>query len=95
MYVAITSPYPWDRGVTERRKVEEYSSLKVIDSDNNSIKEFVESSELSFRTNFQDLSYFFTFTLEFENRIADFHFRMQKKEEGKLFRCIALYSVCF
>ena len=37
-----------------RRKVEEYSSSEVPDSDNNSIKEFVEFSELSFRTNFAE-----------------------------------------
>ena len=36
----------------ERRKVEEYFSSKVSDSDNNSIKESVEFSEPSFRTNF-------------------------------------------
>ena len=35
-----------------RRNVEEYSSLEVSDSDNNSIKESVEFSEPSFRTNF-------------------------------------------
>ena len=29
----------------ERRKIEEYSSLKVTDSDNNSIKESVEFSD--------------------------------------------------
>ena len=39
----------------ERRKIEEYSSLKVTDSDNNSIKESVEFSEPSFRTNLQNL----------------------------------------
>ena len=35
----------------ERREIEEYSSLEVTDSDNNSIKESVEFSEPSFRTN--------------------------------------------
>ena len=37
-----------------RRKVEEYSSSEVSDSDNNSIKESVEFSEPSFRTNFAE-----------------------------------------
>ena len=37
-----------------RRKVEEYSSLEVPDSDNNSTKESVEFSEPSFRTNFAE-----------------------------------------
>ena len=36
-------------------KVEEYSSSEVPDSDNNSIKESVEFSEPSFRTNLQNL----------------------------------------
>ena len=37
-----------------KRKVEKYSSLEVPDSDNNSIKESVEFSEPSFRTNFAE-----------------------------------------
>ena len=37
-----------------RRKVEEYSSLEVPDLDNNSIKESIEFSEPSFRTNFAE-----------------------------------------
>ena len=37
-----------------RRKVEEYSSSEVPDSDNNSIKESVEFSESSFRMNFSE-----------------------------------------
>ena len=40
-----------------KRKVEEYSSSEVPDSDNNSIKESVEFSEPSFRTNFAESSF--------------------------------------
>ena len=51
-----------------RRKVEEYSSSEVPDSDNNSIKESVEFSEPSFRTIFCRIS----FGSRFENRVTDF-----------------------
>jgi len=71
----------------KRRKIEEYSSLKVTDSDNNSIIKSVEFSEPSFRTNLQNPSYFFfTFTSDLHFHLgiqnADFHFRIQKKDFG-------------
>ena len=43
----------WEN-ICQRRKVEEYSSSEVPDSDNNSIKESVEFSEPSFRMNFAE-----------------------------------------
>ena len=69
-----------------RRKVEEYSSLEVPDSDNNSFKESVEFSEPSFRTNFAE-------SLEscFRNRVADFsipfgsNFNTERERERERF----------
>ena len=61
-----------------RWKVEEYSSLEVPDSDNNSTKEFVEFSEPSFRTNFAESP--LEVASEIELRISHFpfgsHFRI-------------------
>ena len=55
----------------ERREIEEYSSLKVTDSDNNSIKESVEFSGPSFRTN-----------LTSESELL-LHFGIRVAEEGR------------
>ena len=78
----------------ERREIEEYSSLEVTDSDNNSIKESVEFSELFSERILESVG------SRFEIRVAEFsllvgshfelelqrsHFRMQKKELVLLF----------
>ena len=74
----------------ERRKIEEYSTLEVTDSDNNSIKEPVEFSEPSFRTNFQNL---LEVTLESELQIFTSKTELQKKELDFLF-CVASLFLC-
>ena len=66
----------------ERREIEEYSSLEVTDSDNNSIKESVEFFEPSFRIN---PSYFFTFTSESE---------LQKKGGERAFSLCVFSVLC-
>ena len=87
----------------ERRKIEKYSSLEVTDSDNNSIKESVEFSEPSFRTNFQNLlevtseselqnlHFLLEVTSEFE--LQNSHFGMQRKEFDFLF-CVVVCCFC-
>ena len=66
----------------ERRKIEEYSSLKVTDSDNNSIKNLLNFlsllSEQIFRIRVTSSSLSPRISL-LSHRNADCHFRMQKK----------------
>ena len=64
------------------KKIEEYSSLKVTDSDNNSIKESVEFSEPSFRTNLSSKSELLL------------HFGIRVAEEGRE-RCALSLESCF
>ena len=76
----------------ERREIEEYSSLEVTDSDNNSIKESVEFFEPSFRTN---LSSKFELLLHFRIRVTEYsELELQKKgERDVLCRCfLSIYS---
>jgi len=54
----------------EKREKEEYSSLEVTDSDNNSIKESVEFYEPSFRTNLASESELLL-QFQFEIRVAE------------------------
>ena len=69
----------------ERREIEEYSSLEVTDSENNSIKESVEFSEPSFRINLASES----------ELLLHFHFGIRVSEEGRE-RCVfCCVSVCF
>jgi len=84
----------------EGRRIEEYSSLEVTDSVNNSIKESVEFSEPSFRTNLQNLlkvtseselqNFHFPLEVTSESELQNFYFRMQKKERVLLF----FFAVC-
>ena len=60
-------------GGTPTREIEEYSSLKVTDSDNNPIKESVDFSEPSFRTNIATES----------ELLLHFHFGIRVAEEGR------------
>ena len=75
-----------------RRKVEEYSSLEVSDSDNNSIKEYVEFSELSFRMNFAES--LLEVALKTELLISHFpfgsHFKTERERERISFRSLAV-----
>jgi len=57
----------------ERRKIEEYSSLEVTNSDNNSIKESVEFSKSSFRMNLGSES----------ELLLHFQFRIRVAEEER------------
>ena len=70
----------------ERREIKEYSSLKVTDSDNNSIKESVEFSESSCRTN---LALESELLLHFRIRVTEYsELELQKKgERDALYRC--------
>ena len=75
----------------ERREIEEYSSLEVTDSDNNSIKESVEFSELSFRTN---LTLESELLLHFRIRVTKYsELELQKKGERER-RALSL-CLCF
>ena len=65
----------------ERREIEEYSPLKVTDSNNNFIKESVKFSEHFLKTN---PSYFFIFTSESE---------LQKKGEKKRVFSLCVFRV--
>ena len=88
----------------ERRKIEEYSSSEVTDSDNNSIKESIEFSEPSFRTNLVEVTSetelqnsHFLLEVTSESELQKSHFEMQRKELVFLF-CIAsvfCVFVCF
>ena len=71
----------------ERRKIEEYSSLEVTDSDNNSIKESVKFSKPSFRTNLASES---ELLLHFGIRVTEYsELELQKKgERDALCRCV-------
>ena len=69
----------------EKREIEEYSSLEVADSDNNSIKESVEFSEPSFRTNLASES----------ELLLHFHFGIRVAEEGrKSSLCFYVFFLC-
>ena len=70
----------------ERKKIEEYSSLEVTDSDNNSVKESIKFSEPSFRTNLQNL---LEVTFESELQIFTSESELQKKEF--VLRCCAVF----
>ena len=69
----------------ERREIEEYSSLKVMNSDNNSIKESVEFSEPSFRTNLASEP---ELLLHFRIRVTEYsELELQKKGERDVLCC--------
>jgi len=57
-------------------EIEEYSSLKVTDSDNNSIKESVEFSEPSFRMNLLEVTS--------ESELQNSHFLLEVTSESEL-----------
>ena len=83
-------------------EIEEYSSLEVTDSDNNSIKKSVKFSEPSFRTNFQNLlevtseselqNFHFLLEITSESELQNSHFEMQRKEFNFLF-CVVVFAV--
>ena len=68
----------------ERRKTEEYFSLEVTYSNNNSIIESVEFFKPSFRRNLQNL-----LEITSESELQNFYFGMHKKELVLLF-CVVV-----
>jgi len=83
-------------------EIEEYSSLEVPDSDNNSLKESIEFSEPSFRTNLLNLleltseselqNFHILLEVTSESELQKSHFRIQRKELVFLF-CMAVCCV--
>ena len=73
----------------EKRKVEEYSSLEIRDSDNNSIKKSVEFSETSFRTNFAESleSRFGIRVIEFSLPVGS-HFMSEREDLAYIYACV-------
>ena len=73
----------------ERRKIEEYSSLEVTDSGNNSIKESVEFSKPSFKTNLASES----------ELLLHFQFGIRAAEGGRegceLSSLFSVFCLCF
>ena len=65
----------------ERREIEEYSSLEVTDSDNNFIKESIEFSEPSFRTNLVSES---ELLLDFGIRVKSIQNSSYKRREREM-----------
>ena len=81
-------------------EIEEYSSLEVTGSDNNSIKESVEFSEPSFRTNMVEVTSEcelqnsqFMFEVTSESELQKSHFEMQRKDLAFLL-CFLFLCMC-
>ena len=115
-YLDSTTKSPYGRTVVNqylhmlhcwRRKVEEYSSSEVLDSDNNSIKEFVKFSKPSFRMNFAESSLEVTSDSHFSLEVAlELYFLIQnadlllfqnsdRKRERELFAVGVVVGVSF